>query len=123
LTDHIADRVSPDLPLPLRGGNGFHVRIAALLSVAPGETVSFHSRDLTLQGTIYKPQGAEPFPAVVYNHGSAPGMMSKQAFDALAPVFTSRGWILFGPYRRFQSSSSKRKRLDVNRCQIQESEH
>jgi carboxymethylenebutenolidase len=81
--------------------------LAALLSVAPGETVSFRSGDLTLQGTIYKPQGAGPFPAVVYNHGSAPGMMSKQAFDALAPVFTSRGWILFGPYRRGQGLSAK----------------
>jgi carboxymethylenebutenolidase len=81
--------------------------IAALLSVVPGETVSFRSGDLTLQGTIYKPQGAGPFPAVLYNHGSAPGMMSKQAFDALAPVFTSHGWILFGPYRRGQGLSAK----------------
>jgi poly(3-hydroxybutyrate) depolymerase len=49
------------------------VLLAALLSVAPGETVSFRNGDLTLQGTIYKPQGTGPFPAVVYNHGSAPG--------------------------------------------------
>jgi dienelactone hydrolase len=83
------------------------VLLVALLSVAAGETVSFRSGDVTLQGTIYKPQGAGPFPAVLYNHGSAPGMMSKQAFDALAPVFTSRGWILFGPYRRGQGLSAK----------------
>lgn len=79
--------------------------LAALL--AGGETVSFRSGDLTLQGTIYKPQGPGPFPAVLYNHGSAPGMMSKQAFDALGPVFTSHGWILFGPYRRGQGLSAK----------------
>jgi dienelactone hydrolase len=31
---------------------------------------------------LYKPEGTGPFPAVIYNHGSAPGMMSEQAFAA-----------------------------------------
>jgi len=80
--------------------------LAVLFAAAPGETVSFPSGGLTLQGTIYKPQGAGPFPAVLFNHGSAPGMMSKQAFDALGPIFVSHGWILFGPYRRGQGLSA-----------------
>jgi carboxymethylenebutenolidase len=80
--------------------------LAALLSVAGGETISFRSGDLTLQGTIYKPQGPGPFPAVLFNHGSAPGMMSKEAFDVLGPVFTSHGWVFFGPYRRGQGLSA-----------------
>jgi len=70
------------------------------------DTVSFPSGDLTLHGVIYKPQGAGPFPAVVYNHGSAPGMLSAQAFEALGPVFASRGWVFFGPYRRGQGLSA-----------------
>ena len=44
-----------------------------------GETVSFSSGDKVLQGMVYRPSGPGPFPAVLYNHGSAPGMLSKQA--------------------------------------------
>jgi hypothetical protein len=32
-------------------------------------------------------------------------MLSSQAFDALGPVFTGRGWVLFGQYRRGQGLS------------------
>src|ERR1017187_2029858 len=70
------------------------------------EAVSFPSGQLTLHGVMYKPEGAGPFPAVVYNHGSAAGMLSSQAFEALGPVFASRGWGFFAPYRRGQGSSS-----------------
>ena len=71
----------------------------------PG-VVSFRSGEITLQGTLYKPKGKGPFPAVVYNHGSAPGMLSQQAFEALGPVFASHGWVFFGPYRRGQGLSA-----------------
>lgn len=75
-----------------------------LLSAA--EIVSFPSGNLTLHGALYKPEGTGPFPAVVYNHGSAPGMLSSEAFEALGPVFASRGWVFFGPYRRGQGLSA-----------------
>ena len=68
--------------------------------------MSFPSGNLKLYGLLYKPDGPGPFPAVVYNHGSAPGMLSQQAFDALGPVFVKRGWVFFGPYRRGQGLSS-----------------
>ena len=71
-----------------------------------GEVVTFPSGELTLHGVWYKPDGTGPFPAVVYNHGSASGMLSKQAFDALGPVFAKHGWVFFGPYRRGQGLSS-----------------
>lgn len=71
-----------------------------------GDVVSFPSGRLTLHGVLYKPKGAGPFPAVVYNHGSAPGMLSKEAFEALGPVFARRGWVFFGPYRRGQGLSA-----------------
>ena len=71
-----------------------------------GEVVSFPSGELTLHGVLYKPKGAGPFPAVVYNHGSAPGMLSSEAFEAIGPLFASRGWVFFGPYRRGQGLSA-----------------
>jgi carboxymethylenebutenolidase len=77
---------------------------AWLLSAA--EIVSFPSGNLTLHGSLYKPEGTGPFPAVIYNHGSAPGMLSREAFEALGPVFASRGWVFFGPYRRGQGLSA-----------------
>src|ERR1700746_2071574 len=70
------------------------------------EVVSFPSGNLTLHGVVYKPKGAGPFPAILYNHGSAPGMLSSEAFEALGPVFASRGWVFFGPYRRGQGLSA-----------------
>jgi dienelactone hydrolase len=33
-------------------------------------------------------------------------MLSKQAFDALGPVFVKHGWVLFGPFRRGQGLSA-----------------
>ncbi len=78
-----------------------------LSSVALAEdVVTFPSGNITLHGVLYKPAGNGPFPAVVYNHGSAAGMLSKEAFDALGPVFASHGWIFFGPCRRGQGLSA-----------------
>jgi len=71
-----------------------------------GEVVSFPSGELTLKGVVYRPDGKGPFPAVVYNHGSAPGMLSKSAFEVLGPVFVQHGWVFFGPYRRGQGLSA-----------------
>jgi carboxymethylenebutenolidase len=70
------------------------------------ETVTFPSGEITLHGVLYKPQGTGPFPSIIYNHGSAPGMMSEQAFAALGPVFANHGWVFFGPYRRGQGLSA-----------------
>jgi carboxymethylenebutenolidase len=84
--------------------------LAALLLTPPRlpapASVSFPSGTLTLHGVLYKPEGTGPFPAVVYNHGSAPGMLSKDAFEALGPLFAGRGWVFFGPYRRGQGLSA-----------------
>jgi carboxymethylenebutenolidase len=78
--------------------------LPSVLAVA--ETVTFPSGEITLHGVLYKPEGTGPFPAIVYNHGSAPGMMSEQAFAALGPVFASHGWVFLGPYRRGQGLSA-----------------
>ena len=73
---------------------------------AGARIVSFPSGKLTLRGVLYQPPGKGPFPAIVYNHGSAPGMMSQEAFSALGPVFARNGWVFLGPYRRGQGLSS-----------------
>lgn len=79
---------------------------ASRMGSASPEVVSFPSGGLTLHGVLYRPKGKGPFPAVVYNHGSAPGMLSKEAFETLGPVFASHGWLFFGPYRRGQGLSA-----------------
>ncbi|MEJ1960008.1 MAG: dienelactone hydrolase family protein [Gammaproteobacteria bacterium] len=43
---------------------------------------------------------------MLYNHGSAPGMLNRQAFEELGPLFASRGWVFFAPYRRGQGLSA-----------------
>lgn len=75
-------------------------------SPPPSEIVSFPSGQLALKGVLFKPEGAGPFPAIVYNHGSAAGMLSQEAFDALGPVFIRHQWVFFGPYRRGQGLSA-----------------
>ena len=82
------------------------LQIPAAAASSGGQVVTFPSGLLTLHGVLYRPKGPGPFPAVVYNHGSAPGMLSKEAFDALGPVYASHGWIFFGPYRRGQGLSA-----------------
>ena len=86
-------------------GLAFAVLSSSLL-LSAADIVTFSSGHLTLQGILYKPDGDGPFPAILYNHGSAAGMLSNQAFDALGPVFTRRGWVFFGPYRRGQGLSA-----------------
>jgi hypothetical protein len=74
-------------------------------ALAAPEIVSFQENP-TLRGVLYKPDGPGPFPGLIYNHGSAPGMLNQQAFDALGPLFASRGWVFFAPYRRGQGLSA-----------------
>ena len=57
--------------------------LAILLASGTGSTasvISFPSGGHILHGVVYKPRGPGPFPAILFNHGSAPGMQSKEAF-------------------------------------------
>jgi len=71
------------------------------------EVITINAGNRTLYGVLYRPLGPGPFPAVLYNHGSAPGMLNNQAFEVLGPLFASRGWIFFAPYRRGQGLSAQ----------------
>lgn len=58
--------------------------------------VTYRSGDAPLQGWIYQPPGAGPFPAVLYNHGSekTPGW-----FPPLGKFWTDHGFVFFVPHR------------------------
>ncbi len=56
-------------------------------------------------GEVFKPPGNGPFPAVLYNHGSARGMLNSQASSAIGPLFAQSGFVFFMPYRRGQGLS------------------
>jgi len=73
----------------------------------PYEVVHFSSGKLILGGELFKPKGDGPFPAVLYNHGSAEGMLSDAASTAMGPLYASKGWVYFMPYRRGQGLSAK----------------
>jgi carboxymethylenebutenolidase len=75
------------------------------------EAVTFQSGNVTLHGLLYKPSGSGPFPAMLYNHGSAPGMLSTEAFEAIAPAYVTQGWVFFAPYRRGQGLSASAGRF------------
>jgi carboxymethylenebutenolidase len=66
------------------------------------ELVSFPSGDLILRGYLYKPQGAGPFPAIIWNHGSEklPGQQPE-----LARFYTKLGFVFFLPHRHGQGRS------------------
>lgn len=71
------------------------------------EIVHFQNQDIALAGELFKPKGEGPFPAILYNHGSASGMWSSQASRAIGPLFAQKGWVFFMPYRRGQGLSAK----------------
>lgn len=69
---------------------------------ANAKLVSFPAPGGTLQGYLYVPDGAGPFPAVLWNHGSEkrPG-----AQPELAEFYNSHGFVFFLPHRHGQGRS------------------
>jgi dienelactone hydrolase len=69
------------------------------------------SAPVTLEMVIYRPEGAGPFPTVVFNHGST-GIGNNPALfkdtwapERLARWFTQRGWLVAFPQRRGRGQS------------------
>jgi carboxymethylenebutenolidase len=75
------------------------------------EIVHFPNQSEILGGEVFKPKGSGPFPAVLYNHGSAPGMLNSQASASIGPLFAAKGWVFFMPYRRGQGLSAQAGRF------------
>lgn len=77
------------------------------------QAVEFSSGKLHLKGYLWKPAGAGPFPAVLFNHGSGgadadhtAGMPITQAAITLAPFFLKHGYAFFYPFRRGHGPSA-----------------
>ena len=71
------------------------------------QIVDFASGNLHLKGYLWKPPGAGPFPAILFNHGSGgsdatqtAGMPMSQAAEILAALFLKHGYAFFYPCRR-----------------------
>ena len=81
------------------------------------EEVTFQSGTLTLHGFIYKPDGAAPFPVVLWNHGSEqrPGWL-----PTLGPLFTAGGYVFFVPHRRGQGRSPGHYMMDLLRREMEQ---
>ena len=68
---------------------------------APYQEVFYQSGKLRLQAYLYKPQGAGPFPAVIYNHGSRPGReRAPTPFLFIGKMLTAAGYVVLVPERR-----------------------
>jgi poly(3-hydroxybutyrate) depolymerase len=77
------------------------------------ETVEFQSRGVRLKGFLWKPAGAGPFPAVVFNHGrsNTPQQHTQKltitaAAQVLGPVFARHGYVFLYPFRRGEGPSA-----------------
>lgn len=61
------------------------------------------SGDVTLETTIYRPNGPGPFPMVIFNHGKIPGDPHLQARSdplSFAREFVRRGYVVVAPNRQ-----------------------
>src|SRR5258708_13514092 len=58
------------------------------------ELIEFRSGDLDLKGFIWKPAGAGPFSAILWNHGSG---KPHRAVFSLAPFFVAPHYAFFFP--------------------------
>jgi carboxymethylenebutenolidase len=71
--------------------------LAGRAGAAEPQLVAFTSGKLELRGFLFKPDGAGPFPAVLYNHGSEKLPGSK---PQIGNFFADNGYVLFIPHRR-----------------------
>src|SRR5215467_2528995 len=64
-------------------------------------TIFYNNGDLKIEAYFYKPEGAGPFPLVVYNHGSRAGRERQEVpFRYVAEVLKANGFAVLVPERR-----------------------
>ena len=79
---------------------------AGLPAVANGlneAVIQIPEADISLETTVFKPDGAGPFPMIVFNHGKLPGDSHAQPRNrpvALAREFVRHGYVVVVPNRR-----------------------
>lgn len=70
------------------------------------EIINFRNNDVALEGTLYKPDAAEPYPLIVATHPSGEGLRNSEIFIHLREVFPEIGIGVF-LYDRRGSGKSK----------------
>jgi dienelactone hydrolase len=100
----------------LIGALAFTFIVAAAIEAQPAQynkqRVTFKSGSLTLAGFVYHPDGAGPFPTVIWNHGSEKNPGGGPQFDSVAKVFVPAGYAVFAPVRRGHGGSEGRYIVD-----------
>ena len=86
---------------PTSGG----VQVVPTLHLKTKVRVTFKSGSLTLVGFLFKPDGAGPFPGVIWNHGSEKAPGTGPEFDSVADIFVPAGYVVFAPMRRGHGDS------------------
>ena len=89
-------------------GIGLHPRgavVAAPQAPFNKQKISFKSGGLTLAGYVFKPDGAGPFPTLIWNHGSEQNPSGGPQFDSVAAIFVPAGYAVVAPVRRGQGGS------------------
>ena len=74
------------------------------MAPASRSEVVISSGELRLRGWVLRPEGAGPFPALVYNHGSEKDP-SLDVFAGLASFFQEHGYVIVLPFRRGSGGS------------------
>jgi len=71
------------------------------LQSAPYTTFYYKSGGLNIEAYLYRPQGAGPFPLVIYNHGSRSGQEHvEKPFQFIAAILVPQGYAVLVPERR-----------------------
>jgi dienelactone hydrolase len=65
------------------------------------EAVFYPSGKLRIEAYLYRPEGAGPFPVVIYNHGSRPGReRTEMPFAYVGKMLALSGYLVLVPERR-----------------------
>ena len=101
-----ADADLPALAEARRGATrGKPSTVAKTDAAITKQRVWFKNGPLVLEGFLFKPAGAGPFPTVVWNHGSEQNPGAGKQFDGIADMFVPHGYVVFAPVRRGHDES------------------
>ena len=71
----------------------------------PAQKVVLQFEGLSLVGFLDKPEGAGPWPALLWNHGSEKNPAAGPQFSTVASYFVPDGYVVFAPQRRGHGES------------------
>ncbi|MGQ0709541.1 MAG: dienelactone hydrolase family protein [Rhodoferax sp.] len=86
------------------------------------ETGVLGQRTIQLEATLYKPDGAGPFPVLVFNHGSSGGPIPADYTEnprGLASYLNARGISLLVPMRRGRGKSEGSNAEEPSPCTVE----